>query len=275
MVYVDLKNAYFTKYNKMVREKSASGWKRIGFFCCMFLGCDESKDNDAIHSDVTTFIDSIEEDDSLVEEDKLFLLTEKLTHILVHHCDIEQPWILQRGHFIGNILLKFFEIKSDTVSSFRANFEHPAIDYVLVLQVLKRKLLQLKERVSQAVDQRLKQPDTNDESILLIKRIEINANDRIHIPSFLVCPLSKTMMTNPVLCTLDGNTYERKWIEDYLFYHPEQIVVVHECSMHRSVSLLVENKNIKDAISAFCRNFKEENPELIEGILGNGLRCNA
>ena len=102
-----------------------------------------------------------------------------------------------------------------------------------------------------------------DQSILIVKQLELSGklNALPEIPEYFICPLSKKLMTNPVLCVINGFSYDRTWAEDLFFRRDPEPKPEH---------FLVENKNLARAIAHFCKELVEKNAELVGQLTKSG-----
>ncbi|MFA6303066.1 MAG: U-box domain-containing protein [Legionella sp.] len=81
------------------------------------------------------------------------------------------------------------------------------------------------------------------------------------IPKCFECPLTLEIMKNPVLCILDGQTYERTDITKWLLEHRQS--PMNRQSMHKDQTIdqvLIANRSLLDAII----EFKQSHSELFE-----------
>lgn len=83
--------------------------------------------------------------------------------------------------------------------------------------------------------------------------------ETVTIPKSFECPLTLDVMTDPVLCILDGKTYERtaitKWLLDHRSSPMSRQPMRHEQTIEE---VLIENRSLLDAID----EFKQNHPQL-------------
>ena len=82
----------------------------------------------------------------------------------------------------------------------------------------------------------------------LLKRTKSNVSKSMQIPSEFLCPISKKVMTDPVIAC-DGHTYERSQIEDYLKKHDKSPVTNKAIEQ----SFVFPNEAMKKQIADFLK----------------------
>jgi hypothetical protein len=83
--------------------------------------------------------------------------------------------------------------------------------------------------------------------------------DAVEIPKAYICPIRLEIMLNPVLCTLDGQSYEALAIKDWLIINRTSPLTRDAMGRDQFVDdVLIPNRNLKEAIELFRNN----NPQL-------------
>lgn len=74
----------------------------------------------------------------------------------------------------------------------------------------------------------------------------------VTIPEHFLCPISRDIMKNPVLCTLDGVTYEESNIRAWLEKHGNSPMNRAKMESEQSIDkILFKNRNLQEAIEDF------------------------
>lgn len=67
-----------------------------------------------------------------------------------------------------------------------------------------------------------------------------------------LCPINATLMEEPVLCTLDGHTYEKEAIDKWLFEHRNSPMTRQKMKDNEAIAnVLVLNRNLKSLIEKY------------------------
>ncbi len=80
---------------------------------------------------------------------------------------------------------------------------------------------------------------------------KISEDDSETIEEF-ICPINFTKMQDPVLCTLDGHTYEKEAIARWLYVHKDSPVTRAKMKNDQSVfDVLISNRNLKSLMEKY------------------------
>jgi len=81
----------------------------------------------------------------------------------------------------------------------------------------------------------------------------------VEIPEAYLCVITQEIMIKPVICTLDGRTYEDSSIREWLGKHGTSPVNRTRMKPNQTLDdILIDNRNLEDAIEIF----RKENPQL-------------
>lgn len=96
-----------------------------------------------------------------------------------------------------------------------------------------------------------------------------NAVDIDKFPEEFLCLITHAPLVEPVICTLDGMTYEKKAIAEWLANHRNSPYNRVEMREDQSIEeVLIPNRNLK----TYMDRFREENPKLFDEDYSSQLR---
>ena len=82
------------------------------------------------------------------------------------------------------------------------------------------------------------------------------------LPEDFKCPITLSIMNNPVICTLDGKTYEKSAIEQWLAMKKTSPLNRAKIPVGKSIEdVLIPNRNLKAVIERFLAKNPNANEE--------------
>ena len=119
----------------------------------------------------------------------------------------------------------------------------------------------IKQKLETKNEQRLRGHGDVDK-VLLKNRALKSSIERFHkseqgtdIPNEYICPITQEIMKNPVICTLDEQTYEYTAIKQWLDTHKNSPINRKKMADNENIGeILVKNSALKEDIKDFCAN---------------------
>lgn len=256
MSFEKLRTAYLRHSSRFYPDENSSKLKKIGCSFNRFFSQTTSENQEEDRTSNKFFIGLINElylDESLSNKEKIFIFLEKaimeleaslLPVVKIGFGDCIRA---RKCIYLANALVDFLNINEMDIRCGTIIDEYRERCYGKLISELKIKLDSMRESVTAFLNKRKENLHYCTEEVKLLKGLEKEGVE-IDIPRAFICPISHKLMSDPVLCILNGETYERAYAHEMFFNTKKP-----------DGQFLIENKALRIAIEDFCARTVKQN----------------